>query len=75
MTARTATTGLDDWAHFWPRDGRLLGLHQIAIGRRIARGELPLAAQLNAIADVMACATDAERNELQTMSVAEEGGQ
>jgi hypothetical protein len=61
------------WAHHWPRDGRLADLHRIAVGRRIAQGETPLAAQLYAIADVVACASPAERAALQAIGRSEEG--
>jgi hypothetical protein len=63
---------LECWAHFWPRDGRLAGLHRIAVGRRIALGETLLAAQLHAIADVVACADLAERAALQALGPSDE---
>jgi hypothetical protein len=63
---------LECWAHYWPRDGRLAGLHSIAVGRRIARGQTPLAAQLHAIADVVACADPAERAAMLAMGPSEE---
>jgi hypothetical protein len=62
----------DLWAHYWPRDGRLAGLHSSAVGHRIARGETPLAAQLHAIADVVACADPAERAAMLAMGPTEE---
>jgi hypothetical protein len=59
------------WAHYWPRDGRLAGLHSIAVGRRIAGGETPLAAQLHAIADVVDCADSAARAAMLAMGPSE----
>jgi hypothetical protein len=50
--------------NYWPADGRLGRLHGIAVARRIACGELPLAAALHAIAEVVRCATAAERAEM-----------
>ncbi|HMJ35202.1 MAG TPA: hypothetical protein VK501_14925 [Baekduia sp.] len=62
----------DFWAHYWPCDGRLAGLHRVAVGRRIARGETPLAAQLHSIAGVVACADPAERAAMLAMGPSEE---
>jgi hypothetical protein len=64
----------DCWGHYWPQDGRLAGLHRIAVGRHIALGKTPLAAQLHAIADVVACADPAERAAVQVIGPSEEAG-
>jgi hypothetical protein len=61
-TERLHGVGFAD--NYWPADGRLARLHGIAVARRIARGELPLAAQRHAIAEVVRCATHAERAEM-----------
>jgi hypothetical protein len=75
MSPDATAIELECWAHFWPRDGRLHGLHRIAIGKRIAAGELPQAAQLHAIADVVLCATAAERRHMLAAEISEEGSQ
>jgi hypothetical protein len=62
-TRRTRRAIADELVIPWPTD-RLVGLHRYATHRRVRLGESWRTAELHALADVIACATEDERRQL-----------
>jgi hypothetical protein len=69
-----ASHDLELFGPAWPNQ-RLADLHRLAVDQRVERGELRRAAELHAIAQVVACASPDERAQMRNNGLDEEGVQ